>query len=192
MGGMVNSITVQLGNEPGDEPGALRYTVEFPDTVSEASLVLVSMGEGGDSAPVDLLAGSTLSGGVRTRSGILNAEAGNYLLNIDLYGSAGNAGKTEVVHIYSNTETVGAYTMSAGDFSPAAEYRTGSGQNLYAALTAIGGIHPARRILPFYWMRTNRPLRPLPWTTLLLGARRYVSVAGDTRLPLTGQVPSLP
>jgi hypothetical protein len=136
---MTSSVTVQLGNEPGDEPGALRYTVNFPDTVSEASLVLVSLGGGEDSEPADLLAGSALSGGVRTKTGVLNAEAGNYLLILDLYDSAGNAGKSEIVHIYSNTETPGAYSFSAGDFSPTSAYQTGSGQSLNAALTAIGG-----------------------------------------------------
>jgi hypothetical protein len=138
LGGMISSVTVQLGNEPGDEQGALRYSVEFPDTISEASLALVSIDGREDPEPVDLLAGSTLNGGVMTKTGVLDAAAGNYLLNIDLYGSAGNAEKTEAVHIYSNTETAGVYTFSAADFSPTVEYRTGSGQNLSDALTAIG------------------------------------------------------
>jgi hypothetical protein len=98
------------------------------------------MGGGENPAPVDLLPGSTVSGGVRTKTGILNAAAGNYLLTIDLYGAAGNAGKTEVVHIYSNTETeapAAKYTFSSGVFNPTAAYQTGS-QSLYDVLAAIG------------------------------------------------------
>jgi hypothetical protein len=138
---ITNSVTVQLGNEPGDEPGVLRYTVEFPDSVTAALLSLVSMNGGENPAPVDLLAGSTVSGSVKIKTGVLNAAAGTYLLNVDLYGSAGNAGKTEVVHIYSNTETEApavAYDFSSVPFSSTTEYQTGSGQSLSNVLTAIG------------------------------------------------------
>jgi hypothetical protein len=146
--GVTSSVTVQLGNEPGDATGSLQYSVEFPAAVTRASLWLVSMGGGEDSAPVDLLAGSAQSGGVITKTGVLNVAAGNYLLNIDLYDGSGNAGKTEVVHLYSNTATSSAYAFTAGDFSLTTAYQTGSGQGLSAVLNAIGG--QAGRISPFF------------------------------------------
>jgi hypothetical protein len=136
--GMTSSVTVQLGNKPGGEPGALRYTIAFPDTVSEALLTLISTDGGEDSTPVDLLTGSTLISGVRTKTGVLNVAAGNYQVVLDLYGSAGNAKKTEAAHIYANTETSGAYTFTAADFTPTVAYTTGSGKSLSAVLTAIG------------------------------------------------------
>jgi hypothetical protein len=140
VGGEPNYVTIQLGNEPGDdEQGSLGYTVTFPDTVSKASLTLASLGGGEDPLPVNLLEGSTTDGGVITKTGVLDAAAGNYLLSIDLYGSGGNAGKTEAVHIYRNTETVaGTIAFNAGDFSPTTIYQTGSGTSLRDALTAIG------------------------------------------------------
>jgi hypothetical protein len=80
LAGETSLVTVQLGNEPGNEPGTLRYTVEFPGTVSEASLVLMSMDGGEDPAPVDLLAGSAPIGGARRKTGVFSAPAGNYQL----------------------------------------------------------------------------------------------------------------
>jgi hypothetical protein len=127
--GTTNYVTVQLGNEPGVETGSLSYSVSFPSTVTRASLRLTSLSGGADSSPVNLLAGS---------AGTLNVAAGNYLLNVDLYDSSlGNAGKTEVVHIYSNTTTTGTYAFNSSDFgATVTSYQTGS-QSLSAALNAI-------------------------------------------------------
>jgi hypothetical protein len=138
LAGKTSSVTVQLGNEPGSEPGVLRYTVEFPITVSEASLALVSMDGRGSSALEDLLEGSVPISGGRKKTGLFNAPAGNYQLVIDLYGSAGNAGKIEIVHLYSNTEISGIYSFDVQDFNPTLEYSTGSGASLSEVLTAIG------------------------------------------------------
>jgi hypothetical protein len=138
VGGITNSVTVRLGNEPGGETGTLSYTASFPAAVTHAALTLASMGGGTDYGPVNLLEGSTAGGGVITKTGVLNAAAGNYLLTIDLYDGAGNAGKTEVVHLYSNTETpAGAVAFTAGDFNPTTEYQTGSGRSLSAVLTDL-------------------------------------------------------
>jgi hypothetical protein len=139
--GKISSVTIHLDNELEDEPGILRYTLQFPDTVTKASLSLASMDGGADSAPVNLLTDHTASDGIITKTGVLETAAGQYLLNVDLYGpTLGNAGKTEAVHIYSNMETAtdDGYTFAAGDFNLTRPYQTISGMSLLTVLTAIG------------------------------------------------------
>jgi hypothetical protein len=180
------AVTVQLTNEPGDGPGTLRYTVEFPNSVTAAFLSLSSIDGGDDPDPVDLLAGSSESGSVITNTGALNAAAGNYFLNIDLYGSAGNAGKTEVVHIYSNTETeapLAKYTFSSGAFSPTTEYQTGS-QSLYEALTDIGVASGADFTI---MLNQDEPdFAPYTLTTALFGGKKLRIRGQGHRITLDG------
>jgi hypothetical protein len=184
---ITNSITVQLANEPGDEPGFLRYTVEFPDSVTAALLSLTSMDGGEDPAPVDLLVGSTLSGVVRTKTGVLDAAAGNYLLTIDLYGAAGNAGKTEVVHIYSNTETeapVDKYTFSSGVFSSTTAYQTTGSQSLYDVLTTIGTTSGTDFTIV---LNQDEPaFAPFPLTTDSFGGKKLRIRGGGHTVTLDG------
>jgi hypothetical protein len=133
-----SSVSVELAFYAEGGTGVFNYALQFPNTVSEASLVLRPLASGTASRRLDLLEGSSILGNARVKTGALTLEAGYYFLTLDLYSSSdGAVEKTEALHVYRNTAVNAAYSFTVADFDPI-YITTGAGTSLYDALTAIG------------------------------------------------------
>jgi hypothetical protein len=105
--------------EPNGEPGFFRYSVSVDADIEItcAELFLYPFSGNGESDAVHWNTENKLSGSVELPPGF-------YLMTMNLIGNNGyiTAGLSEVVHIYSNMETVWEPTFNRGHFAEAKRY----------------------------------------------------------------------
>ncbi|MCL2066888.1 MAG: hypothetical protein FWG99_05440 [Treponema sp.] len=101
-------INIPITASQSGNDGFFSYSVTFPPTVDYADIVFYEYGTGRNEHNIDLL--SQPSGMIE------NLPPGYYIMRIELSDGYQIAGKTEIVHIYSNMETRAEYVFTAADF----------------------------------------------------------------------------
>ncbi|MDR2741633.1 MAG: hypothetical protein LBB98_05705, partial [Treponema sp.] len=101
------AITADNTGEEGIFSYDIRLSLDI-ESLSRAMLVLESL-DGEYKTEIDLKE--------ETEKGTLTVKPGFYLLKVQLENGYQVAGKTEVVHIYTNMETKAEYTFRSGDFT---------------------------------------------------------------------------
>jgi len=94
----------------GPDTGDFTYDIKFPQTVETAQLRIALFGE-------DPSQGTTVNLLTDGSEGTIPLPAGYYQMFIELNTGSQIAGRTEIVHIYSNMETIADYTITDGDFT---------------------------------------------------------------------------
>jgi spore coat protein CotH len=110
--GQSSNESIAITADTAGEEGKLSYDIRLSidtETLSKALLILESL-NGEYKTEINLKENGA-------EKGTLIIKPGFYLLTVQLENNYQAAGKTEVVHIYTNMETKAEYTFTSGDFT---------------------------------------------------------------------------
>ncbi|GHV81029.1 hypothetical protein AGMMS49944_28200 [Spirochaetia bacterium] len=180
------SISVILTPVLGVGNGTLTYTVEYPDGAEAVSFTLTRVG-GGETFDLKAAGTETATALTGTKAAV---GAGYWLARISLRNGGVYAGKSEVVHIYTDTSTALSWTfdddaftaipvINAADSGPGtlrealARAEAGLGGTIFISLPAGGNV-----------ITLTTPLPPITKNVTILGNGATLTQSGFT--PGTG------